>query len=97
MKVDRQTQQLANGLTWVSEFLATPLETKFRPERFTSFAANHWEIPIALVVVYMAFCFFGQKVLRNYNAFDLRLPLAGWNAFLCLFSFLGMCRTVSFV
>eukprot|EP01035_Chromulina_nebulosa_P017831 gene17831-23443_t len=28
------------------------------------------------------------------NPYDLQMPLATWNGFLCIFSFIGMCRTV---
>lgn len=95
MKVDRQTQQLASLLKWGSEVLSTPFERSFKPQAWTAVAAANYWVPVALVSLYLCFCFFGQKIMRNYMAFDLRLPLAGWNAFLCLFSFLGMWRTVS--
>ena len=35
--------------------------------------------------------------MDKYKAFDLRLPLAAWNAFLCTFSFIGMMRTVPYL
>lgn len=94
MRVDRQTQLLADLLVWSSEFASTGFEKAFHPEKTVSFAANNHAIPIVMVSLYMAFCYFGQKIMANRPAFNLRLPLAGWNAFLCLFSFLGMCRTV---
>lgn len=94
MVVDRNTRRLADLLTWSSELLATPFERKFSPIPFTDFAREHWELPVGAVVLYLIFCFGGKRVMDNFNAFDLRLPLAGWNAFLCCFSFLGMCRTV---
>ena len=94
-RVDAQTLRLAKGLVWASELLSTPFEKHFTPENSVGWAADHYVIPVVLVSLYLAFCFFGQQLMRNFNAFDLRLPLAGWNAFLCLFSFLGMCRTVS--
>lgn len=87
-------RRLAEVLLWTSELLSTPVERHFSPTKFTDFAARHWEIPTAAVVLYLIFCFGGKRVMDNFSAFDLRLPLAGWNAFLCLFSFLGMCRTV---
>jgi len=92
--MDKQ-KALADGLIFASELLSTPYERSFVPTAFTDFAANHWSVPFVLTALYVSFCYFGQQVMRNFNAFDLRLPLAGWNAFLCLFSFLGMVRTVS--
>lgn len=92
--MDKQ-KALAEGLIFASELLSTPYERSFVPTAFTDFAANHWSVPLVLTALYVSFCYFGQQVMRNFNAFDLRLPLAGWNAFLCLFSFLGMVRTVS--
>jgi len=35
--------------------------------------------------------------MDQYKAFDLRIPLAAWNAFLCVFSFIGMCRTLPYL
>ena len=94
MVIDRPTRIISELLVGASELLALPYERTFSPVHITTWAGKHWEIPIIAVVAYLAFCFGGKYIMSNYNAFDLRLPLAGWNAFLCLFSFLGMCRTV---
>ena len=89
------TSKIAETLIASTNFLALPIERDFRPEPFIDFAKNNWALAIGLVVAYMVFISAGSAVMKSRNAFDLRLPLAGWNAFLCIFSFLGMCRTVS--
>jgi hypothetical protein len=55
---------------------------------------NDYVVPVVCVVVYMLFCYFGQKIMANYKAFDLVGPLAAWNLFLSLFSTYGAIRTV---
>lgn len=51
-------------------------------------------LPVLIVVAYMAFCFFGSKVMEKRERFNLRYPLAYWNLLLCVFSTCGMVRTV---
>ena len=92
-------EELGVFLLHLSKFGATPIETSFRSHDYVNFAKDHWEIPIVCVVGYLLFCFFGQKIMamEKVKAFDLQLSLAGWNALLCLFSFVGMFRTVPFL
>jgi len=54
---------------------------------------NNW-VPIASIVAYLLFCYFGQKIMKDRKPFDLRYTLAAWNLFLSLFSFWGAARTV---
>jgi elongation of very long chain fatty acids protein 6 len=55
---------------------------------------NDYVIPVACVVAYMLFCYFGQKIMENYKPFNLIGSLAAWNLFLSLFSTYGAIRTV---
>ncbi len=55
---------------------------------------NNYTVPIISVVAYLAFCYYGQKVMANSKAFDLKYPLAAWNLLLSLFSAWGALRTV---
>ena len=89
-------QSLSSALMAAPSFLALPVEREFVPTAMVNFAANNWPLVISIVVFYMAFISIGRVVMSNnfVKPFDLRLPLAGWNAFLCLFSFIGMCKTV---
>ena len=58
------------------------------------FAKDNVAIPAVLLTLYLAFCYFGKKYMATREAFDLKMPLAYWNLFLSVFSFLGMMRTV---
>jgi hypothetical protein len=51
-------------------------------------------IPVVSIVVYLLFCYFGTKVMKDYKPFDLRGTLALWNLFLSTFSAWGMIKTV---
>jgi elongation of very long chain fatty acids protein 6 len=55
---------------------------------------NDYVIPVAFVVLYLLFCYFGQKIMAKYKAFEIVGLLAAWNLFLSLFSFYGAVRTV---
>ncbi len=94
---DAMTQKFGEYLIYFSNALALPVERNFKPDVFTSFAANNWWLCFTLVTLYLAGIFGGRKIMENFKPFDLRLALAAWNAFLCVFSFIGMCRTVSFL
>ncbi len=88
-------QQLADFLREIPNFGATSIEKNFDPKLATSWAAENYWIPITLVILYMSFCYFGTILMRKYEkGYDLRYLLAGWNAALSLFSFIGMVRTV---
>jgi hypothetical protein len=80
-----------------SKFLATPFERNFVPTKFVDFASNNWWVAIGMVTAYLIFITAGSKFMKDVKAFDIRLPLAGWNALLCLFSFIGMCRTMPYL
>ena len=52
-----------------------------------------------IVTLYMASIYFGKQYMSRRIAsggrrFDLRYTLAAWNAFLCIFSYMGAMRTV---
>ena len=88
------TERLSSFLYSTSNFLALPFERNFVSTTTVEFAKNNAVLPIAIVGAYLLFCYCGRKVMENIKPFNLQLPLAIWNAFLCLFSFIGMCRTV---
>jgi hypothetical protein len=76
---------------------ALPVEKNFNYEAYVQFTLDNYHIPVGCVVAYMAFCYFGSKIMEKRQPFDLQMPLALWNAFLCVFSFIGMCRTVPYL
>jgi elongation of very long chain fatty acids protein 6 len=55
---------------------------------------NNYIVPSVAIVLYLAFCYFGQKIMARQTAFGLNGVLAGWNLFLSLFSFWGAIRMV---
>jgi len=83
-----------DALHTVANFGVLSLEKNFRHEAPVQFAGENWHLVISIVLAYVCFCLVGQKVMAKTTAFDLRFPLAVWNAFLSLFSFIGMLRTV---
>lgn len=48
--------------------------------------------PIVISAVYLAFCYFGQKVMANRKPFNLKYSLVTWNFLLAAFSFVGAVR-----
>jgi hypothetical protein len=77
--------------------IALPIERDFLPTVTIDFAANNWPLAIGIVCAYLSFITVGSLLMsRMEKPFDLRMPLAGWNALLCVFSFTGMCKTVRF-
>lgn len=56
--------------------------------------ANNYVIPVSFVVLYVLFCYFGQKFMAKRQAFELTSALAMWNLFLSVFSLWGAIRTV---
>lgn len=60
------------------------------------FAADNWPLAIAIVIIYLMGIQIGTaQMSKCAKPFDLKYQLAAWNAFLCIFSFIGMCKTVS--
>jgi hypothetical protein len=88
-------QEFASLLYSASNFLALPFESGFKSLNFVGFAKSNVTLPVGLICAYLLFCSVGSKVMASQKPFDLRIPLAIWNALLCTFSFVGMCRTVS--
>ena len=54
---------------------------------------NNYVIPIAAVVGYLLFCYFGIMIMKGFKPFKLEKTLASWSLFLALFSFYGVIRT----
>jgi len=57
-------------------------------------AENNYIIPVVAVVLYLLFCYYGQKIMASRKAFGLNTTLAAWNLFLAVFSAYGAFRTV---
>jgi hypothetical protein len=78
----------------ILENLYFNFEKKFDSFPYVEFARNHPLLPFGVSIAYIIFCFGGQYMMKSRQRFDLRFPLAYWNLFLSVFSFIGMIRTV---
>lgn len=95
MSIDNR--KLGEALLALSNFGATDFEKNFDPAYYLNWANDNYWIPVTALAIYLTFCFGTQSFLEGKKAFDLRTPLALWNALLSSFSFLGMCRTVPYL
>jgi len=92
------SNNLSKALKYLPTLISTPLENNFKSEYFTDFAANTWPFAIGIVISYLLFITIGSKVMQMVEKpFDLTMTLACWNAFLCVFSFIGMLKTVPYL
>lgn len=89
-------QEIARALFAFSEAFALPIEKEFQAQKYIQFAGDNWPLCFALVIGYLVVVFGGKAIMENRKPFDLKGPLALWNAALSIFSFIGMCRTVSY-
>jgi len=80
-----------------SQVTALPFEKAFVAQPAVDFARNNWPLAFGIVIAYLFFITVGSRIMQSMKAFDLRLALAGWNAFLCIFSFIGMCKTMPYL
>lgn len=69
-------------------------EKNYDSDEWTKWTDTHWVIPIGCVAAYLLFIGFGTMYMKDKEPFDLRMPLAYWNLFLSIFSFIGAMRTV---
>ena len=57
----------------------------------------NYDIPVLVVVIYLIVCLVGTKSMRFYRPLEIDFINILWNAMFCVFSFLGMCRTVFYL
>jgi hypothetical protein len=94
---DVLTKKVSQILMQVHQATALPFEVKFVAAPFIDFAKNNWPLAFGIVAAYLIFIVVGSRIMQSMKAFDIRLALAGWNAFLCIFSFIGMCKTMPYL
>ena len=96
MKFEMDVFQLsADVLNVIPNLLNLPFEKSFTSNDPVEFTKNNYWIAISCVTAYILFITLGSKYMKDKAPFDLKVPLAMWNAALSIFSFIGMCRTVS--
>ena len=78
------------------EYLYAPFEKNFDSHVSVDFTKNHSLLPVTIVGLYLSLCLVGSLYMNRpgMERFDLKLPLAYWNAGLSVFSFAGALRTV---
>jgi elongation of very long chain fatty acids protein 6 len=72
----------------------TRLEAEVELEPVQNWMKDSPWIPIVAVVLYLALCYFGPKLMASRKPYILRAPLVTWNFGLSVFSFIGAYRTV---
>ena len=94
---DLSNIHLSKFLYGCANVFSLPMERNFTPQATVEWASNNWAVVVSIIVIYMTLIFGGRKLMENQKPFVLQMPLAAWNGFLCVFSFIGMCRTVSYL
>ena len=78
----------------LGKYFYTSFEVNYDSNVGTEFTRQYWAIPLVVVTLYMSALYFGTMYMAGRERMDLRYKLAAWNAFLCIFSFVGALRTV---
>jgi elongation of very long chain fatty acids protein 6 len=92
-----EMEGVARSLFTLSELFATDYEKSFDHHFMHNWVASNGHLFFGSVAVYLVFCFVGTTIMKDRKPYDLKLLLAAWNAFLAIFSLIGMCRTVPFL
>ncbi|PFH31045.1 putative integral membrane protein, GNS1/SUR4 family protein [Besnoitia besnoiti] len=74
--------------------LYTDFETTYKAGPCLVWTIGRYYVAPTAVTLYLLFCYFGTKWMKNRPAYDLRRPLKYWNLLLAVFSFMGMSRVV---
>jgi len=83
----------ADYLKVIPTLFNLPIEESFKSQGPVEWTQNNYWVAITCVTAYLVFIFGGKKYMESQKEFDLKYPLALWNAALSVFSFIGMCRT----
>jgi hypothetical protein len=75
--------------------LTFAIERNFSSVEPVAWVARNMPMSFATVIAYLMAIKIGTAFMETRKPFDLKYILAAWNAFLCIFSFIGMCKTVS--
>ncbi|RQX73007.1 putative integral membrane protein, GNS1/SUR4 family protein [Toxoplasma gondii CAST] len=74
--------------------LYSKIETEYNALPWLQWTVERYHFAPIAVTLYLLFCYFGTRWMKNRPAYDLRRPLKYWNLFLAVFSFMGMIRVV---
>ena len=80
------------------ESMSFDFERNHAAEPYVAWSLKNWPLAISIVIIYLMAIQIGTAYIAKLKTpFDLKYPLACWNALLCVFSFVGMCKTVRFM
>lgn len=71
-----------------------PFEKNFQHTWTKQWMINYWHTSFYAVAIYLVVIFGGQLIMKNRQAFRLKLLLTVWNTSLAVFSIIGAFRTV---
>jgi hypothetical protein len=90
-----RSQDIMSDIYHIMDAVSFDFERNFKALPAVTWAGKNWQLSIAIVIIYLMGIQIGTAyVARMKVPFDLKYPLAVWNAFLCVFSFIGMVKTV---
>jgi len=69
------------------------IENTFDGAHLCAACRSMWWMSYVVVTFYLIGLWFGTSSMRHRQPFDLKKPLAAWNLFLAVFSFIGTLRT----
>mmetsp|Transcript_28627 Transcript_28627/g.62286 ORF Transcript_28627/g.62286 Transcript_28627/m.62286 type:complete len:373 (-) Transcript_28627:213-1331(-) len=69
-------------------------EREFEGAPLGPFCRTYWWLSYTVAVLYVIAVKFGQRFMKDRQAWDLKGPLAAWNLFLAVYSFIGVVRVV---
>ena len=89
--------KIASNLFYFADLYSTDYERSFTHHYMHKWVGDNYLIFWFSVIIYLFLCYYGVRYMEHRQRYDLRYPLALWNAFLSTFSFIGMLRTVPFL
>ena len=84
-----------NALLNLSAIYTQPYEANFTLADSVEFTYGNWSIVFGIATVYLLLVVIGPIAMKDSAAWDLKMPLAVWNAGLSLFSLVGLFRLVT--
>lgn len=80
--------------TYTDPIFVSSYEFAYTFSDYQQWLANNVKVPIASVIIYLAFIRLGTKYMENRKPFNLKWSLFLWNASLAIFSIAGSIRAV---
>lgn len=97
MAKDSQSEVLVNageGIEYLPFTVVQFFEQSFNPDGIQSWSNEIKSSSLLCSFIYVVLVFTGQWLMKNRQAFSLRMPLIMWNLGLAVFSIVGAIRTI---